>query len=78
MSADDRRIVSRRSALAGLAATLAAGCSRIAYIAANVPAAFGAYRRHADIAYGTDPQHRLDYHAGGSGFISTVSRQGGW
>jgi acetyl esterase/lipase len=60
MPADDPGRWSRRSALAGLAATLAAGCSRIAYIAANVPAAFGAYRRHADIAYGADPQHRLD------------------
>ena len=29
-------------------------------MAANVPAVFGAYQRHANIAYGPDPQHRLD------------------
>jgi acetyl esterase/lipase len=59
MSAADPARWSRRAALAGLAAA-AAGCSRIAFIAANLPAAFGAYRRHADIAYGAHPQQRLD------------------
>lgn len=39
---------------------LATGCGRLAFVAANVPAAFGAYRRHPDIPYGADPQHRLD------------------
>ncbi len=29
-------------------------------MAANAPAVFGDYRRHANIAYGEDPQHRLD------------------
>jgi acetyl esterase/lipase len=29
-------------------------------MAANVPAAFGAYERHRDVAYGADPQQRLD------------------
>jgi acetyl esterase/lipase len=29
-------------------------------MAANVPAVFGAYRRHSNIAYGSGPQHRLD------------------
>ncbi len=38
----------------------AAGCSRIAFLAANVPAAFGAYARHTNISFGADPQHRLD------------------
>jgi acetyl esterase/lipase len=52
--------VSRRTALAGLMAALSAGCSKLAFLAANVPAAFGAYRRHADLAYGADVQHRLD------------------
>ena len=52
--------VSRRTALAGLAAMAAAGCSRGAFMAANVPAAFGAYQRHPNISYGADPQHRLD------------------
>ena len=59
MSAADPARLSRRAALAGLAAA-AAGCSRIGFIAVNLPAAFGAYRRHADIAYGAHPQHRLD------------------
>jgi acetyl esterase/lipase len=37
-----------------------AGCSRLGFLAANVPAAFGPYKRHANIAYGPDPQQRLD------------------
>jgi acetyl esterase/lipase len=57
MTADS---VSRRTLLAGLGAWAAAGCSRLAFVAANVPAAFGHHRRHADLAYGTDPQHRVD------------------
>jgi acetyl esterase/lipase len=52
--------VSRRTLLAGLGAWAAAGCSRLAFVAANVPAAFGPHRRHADLAYGADPQHRVD------------------
>lgn len=60
MPVDRRTGVSRREALAGLAALAVAGCSRVEFIAANVPAAFGPYRRQADIAYGADPQHRLD------------------
>jgi acetyl esterase/lipase len=51
--------VSRRIALAGLSALLA-GCARLGFLAANVPAVFGSYRRHANIAYGDDAQHRLD------------------
>jgi acetyl esterase/lipase len=39
---------------------LATGCGRLAFMAANVPAAFGAHRRYPNIAYGDDPQHRLD------------------
>jgi acetyl esterase/lipase len=34
--------------------------ARLALLAVNVPAAFGAYRRRADIAYGPDGRHRLD------------------
>lgn len=60
MSAADPGRLSRRAALAGLTAAVAAGCSRIAFIAANIPAAFGAYRRHADIGYGAGPQQNLD------------------
>ncbi|GAC1500588.1 MAG: alpha/beta hydrolase [Steroidobacteraceae bacterium] len=52
--------MSRRIALTGLAGMLAAGCGRLAFLAANVPAVFGAYRRHADLSYGTDPQQRVD------------------
>jgi acetyl esterase/lipase len=52
--------VSRRAVLAGLAAALTAGCGKLAFMAANVSAALGAYRRHADIAYGTHSRHRLD------------------
>jgi acetyl esterase/lipase len=32
----------------------------LALLAVNVPAAFGTYRRRADIAYGPDRRHRLD------------------
>jgi acetyl esterase/lipase len=60
MPADKAPGVSRRNVLAGLAAMLAAGCSRVSFLAANVPAVFGDYTRHANMAYGDDPQHRLD------------------
>jgi acetyl esterase/lipase len=50
----------RRAVLAGIAAALAAGCGRIEFMAANLPAAYGRYRRHADIAYGAEPRQRLD------------------
>ena len=51
--------MSRRTALATLGMS-AAGCSRLAFWAANAPTAFGAYQRHGDIAYGVDPRQRLD------------------
>jgi acetyl esterase/lipase len=60
MSADKPQGMSRRAVLAALVAALAAGCGRVAFMAANVPAVFGAYRRHPNLAYGTGPQHRLD------------------
>jgi acetyl esterase/lipase len=60
MPADRPARMSRRTALTGLGAMLAAGCGRVAFMAANVPAAFGAHRRHPNISYGADPQHRLD------------------
>jgi acetyl esterase/lipase len=60
MSADRPARVSRRTALTGLGAVLAAGCGRVEFMAANVPAAFGAYQRHPNISYGADPQQRLD------------------
>lgn len=60
MSADRPSGVSRRGVLAGLAAALTAGCGKLAFMAANVPAAFGTYRRHANIAYGPHRRNRLD------------------
>jgi acetyl esterase/lipase len=59
MPVDSATRISRRIALAGLSAVMA-GCSRLGFIAANLPAAFGPYKRHANIAYGPDPQHCLD------------------
>jgi acetyl esterase/lipase len=55
--------MSRRTALAGLSALLLAGCERLGYFAANVPTVFGPYKRHANIAYGSNPQQRLDVYA---------------
>lgn len=52
--------VSRRTALAGMSALFLGGCTRLGFLAANVPAAFGSYKRQANIAYGPDPQQRLD------------------
>jgi acetyl esterase/lipase len=60
MPADSAKHMSRRIALGGLVAAFAAGCTRLGFLAANVPAAFGSYTRHANLAYGSDPQHRLD------------------
>jgi acetyl esterase/lipase len=50
----------RRGAFAGLPALLESGIDRLGFLAANIPAAFGGYRRHANLAYGEDSQHRLD------------------
>ena len=47
----------RRRALAG-ASMLLAGCSPIAALNAVAPS--GTHRRDADLAYGSDPRHRLD------------------
>jgi acetyl esterase/lipase len=60
MSADKPVTLSRRTALAGLLAAASAGCGRAAFMAANVPAVFGSYRRHTNLRYGAEPQHRLD------------------
>jgi acetyl esterase/lipase len=43
-----------------LVVALTAACSKAAFLAANVPAAFGSYKRHANLTYGTDPQQCLD------------------
>jgi acetyl esterase/lipase len=60
MPADSGDRVSRRTVLAGVTALLLAGCERLGFFAANAPAAFGSYQRHTNIAYGPDPQQRLD------------------
>jgi acetyl esterase/lipase len=52
--------MSRRTALAALIAATSAGCSRAGFFAVNFPAVFGAYDRQTDLAYGDDPQQRLD------------------
>jgi acetyl esterase/lipase len=60
MPADSGGRASRRTVLAGVTSLFLAGCERLGFLAANLPAAFGAYKRHANIAYGPDPQQRLD------------------
>lgn len=52
--------MSRRGALARLYTLFLEGCERLGFLAANVPAVFGSYQRLANIAYGPEPQHRLD------------------
>ncbi len=52
--------MSRRTLLASLAALTAAACSKAAFLAVNLPASFGAYRRHEDLRYGPGEAHRLD------------------
>jgi acetyl esterase/lipase len=60
MNAGDPARVSRRTALTGMAAVATAACSKLAFVAANVPAAFGSYKRRKNVAYGAHPNHRLD------------------
>jgi acetyl esterase/lipase len=66
MPADSRDRVSRRTVLTGVTALFLAGCERLGFLAANVPAAFGSHKRHTNIAYGPDPQQRLDVYVPGS------------
>jgi acetyl esterase/lipase len=65
MPADSHRVgskgrISRRAALAGLAALAGTACTPLEFLAANAPAVFGAYTRRTNIAYGPDRRHRLD------------------
>jgi acetyl esterase/lipase len=62
--------MSRRTVLTGLSALFLAGCERLGFFAANAPAAFGSYRRHANIAYGPEPQQRLDVYVPESAAVS--------
>ncbi len=60
MPAASAERAARRSAFAAVTALFLEGCSRLGFFAANAPAAFGSFKRHANIAYGADPQQRLD------------------
>jgi acetyl esterase/lipase len=69
MPVDSEDRMPRRTALATLAgmwALFLEGCSRLGFLAANTPAVFGAYKRHANIAFGPDPQQRLDVYVPGT------------
>src|SRR5258708_18109190 len=60
MPVDNEDRMSRRTSLAGIWALFLEGCSRLGFLAANAPAVFGSYKRHANIAFGPEPQQRLD------------------
>ncbi len=60
MPAGKIKPVSRRTALTALVTLIGAGCSRAVFFAANAPSVFGAYTRHTNLAYGADPQQRVD------------------
>lgn len=60
MSCAAEHAITRRRALALLASGALAGCDRAAFLAANLPTAFGAYRRHVDLTYGEERAQRLD------------------
>ena len=60
MPADDSSSMSRRTVTASLIAVATAACSRAAFLAVNIPAAFGSYARHADLSYGPGAAHQLD------------------
>ncbi len=65
MARDSSAPISRRTALAHFCALVSVGCSKVEFLAANVPAAFGSYKRQTDIAYGSGPKHRLDVYIPG-------------
>jgi acetyl esterase/lipase len=52
--------MTRRTVVAGMFALFLEGCSRLGFLAANVPATFGPYKRYANLEYGADPRQRLD------------------
>lgn len=61
MPSENEAAVTRRTALALVGgAVVSAACDRAAFLAANVPATFGDYTRHHDVAYGPEPEQRLD------------------
>jgi acetyl esterase/lipase len=70
MPADSADQLSRRTVLAGLSALVLEGCARLGFFAANAPAIFGSYKRHTNIAYGPEPEHRLDVYVPDSAVTS--------
>jgi acetyl esterase/lipase len=52
-------LLTRRAVMSVMALATAA-CSKLAFVAANVPAAFGPHERHANLAFGPGPEHTLD------------------
>ena len=58
--------ISRRTLLTALGATAVTGCTRLALMAVNLPAAFGDYQRLVDRAYGPDSRQRLDVYVPGA------------
>ncbi len=61
LPADSSGSAPRRAVWAPVAALLGEAAWKLALLAVNLPAAaFGSHERQLDIAYGEDPQHRLD------------------
>jgi acetyl esterase/lipase len=80
LSADKSLLVTRRTLLTSLATLFLAGCSRLLFYGANLPALFGSYRRIANVAYGPDKHQRLDVyvpHSGGDARPLVVFWHGG-
>jgi acetyl esterase/lipase len=67
--------------VASIAALVVVACGGIAFTAANAPALFGEFDRHADIPYGKRPRQQLDvyspWHAKGNPII-VFWYGGGW
>jgi acetyl esterase/lipase len=76
MPADRDSLMSRRSVLAALAAVAAGGCSRLAFLAANLPTVFGPYTRLRDRPYGADPRQRVDVYLPGDAGPPGAARPG--
>jgi acetyl esterase/lipase len=60
MPAAEPESMARRGFTVGLSALLASACSRLAFVAANAPTVFGAYKRKINLTYGEAPDQRLD------------------
>jgi len=46
--------------LLSMIAVISSGCTQLSFLVANVPASFGDYVRHQDVAYGPDARNTLD------------------